>query len=857
MRVSFEGDSATALSFLSAAEQELFGLKQRMGALGLNQGSFHASFSNGEAYAYGYVLPTGLEAVHIVTAPGPDEKGPLEYADPTTPDFLSGYLVSGKLVEVPTQGGKEERVRDFRPGKSCLDLHGEEVSPGANRVRRLAIRPGDIAGLREGEPIAQASVIRPTMYSGTMRMVIQFLLGLGKQFSDESIYDEAEPPLPDEVIEKIEDEAVEGEDETSYESTVKSQGVRIRYDHRFQRTHGLIRAADQKWWVVEISQGRGIMMMRLPLCRHTDLPEFRQKCETLSDHEAIQVLDMFGGFPSGEPFPTEPLAVESAVRSGRIIRAKTSEEISEFYSLSGYSSIMGWAFSDSGSEAHNTGYTYDDQGYAKGSHYAAQMTVGAFIDVEPDELAEVLKGILSEVDRKKKGQVFDEVMWKVDRMSKQDIEQFLEVSDRHTASDLFDMVNEVTLTPSAPVSCSFTRVSEGYLYSRAQYGSQVKFPEPILEGCISAPLYQQNGALPAVSCDTTVHVFFVGEELKWVKYFFRPSKSEVRVMVDNYTGREDIPVGDFYYERHTGNFGIAPGFYSNNFDDRVERGETIYTERYKRRFSGYYEILTPDLGVGDRASDYIDRDFDPPIPWSSLVLQPLTVWRMAKFSYEKWTSLRHGHDSRAAITIPMEDRCSYYYTIEEGNAGGMDSYTFSFEKISDPNVGYYNTPAGFGDNTIQGVSTSYSVGSQIWPNHQERIDFANSGPWAPIGANVGDIVTKTSIDLGAFSKEESTLIQPRFTLRCHFVSASEHGVVEVFNQSKTGSDFYPSRWFMLSPDPDSGFVDVINSTHNALGSADTLVYSPDINATERVLKGKPDDTILRTVIPTFIGPLDA
>lgn len=854
MRFSYEGDREKAWSFFDEAQHELSRLKERMRALGQSQGSFHASSTGGEIYAYGYVLPTGLEAIHIVATPGRGDVASFDFTDPTTPDFLSGYLVGGQLVEVPVEGGVEIRVRDFRPGASCVRLHPDEVSTGANQVRRLAIRPGDIAGLREGAEISQASIIRPTMYSGTMRKVVQFLLGLGKQFSDESIYDVVEPELPDEIIEESEEEADEGDDETAYESTVKSQGVRIYYDHRFQRTHGVIRAADQRWWLVEISEGRGILMMPLPMCRYTDLPEFRQKCETLSDDEAIQVLDLFDGFPSGEPFPTDTLALGSAVRSGRVLRAKTADDVSAFYALDGYSSIMGWAFSDSGAEAHNTGYTYDNQGYAIGAHYAAQMSVGAFIDVEPDPEAETLKSILSEAEGDVQKPVYAEVMWKVDRLSEQDVSDLLLLSNTKAPLELFELVDEMELTPSAVASCSLTKVSEGYLYSRALYGPQVKYPEPILDGCVSGPLYQEDASLPAVSCDTTVHVFFAGEELKWVKYFYRPSTNQTRVTNDTYTGREDIPVGDFNYERHSGRYGVAPGFYTNNFDDRVERGESTYKVRYKRRFSGHYEILTYSYGVGDRIGDLLDRYFDPPIPWTNTMVPPPLVWRNAKFAYEEWRESRGSLSMKTAITIPMEDRCSYFYTVEEGGMGGIDMYIFSYETITDPNVGHY--PGG-GDDTVTMLTSANSVGSQIWPNHQERIGFADSGPWLSIGVNVQSIVTNTSINLDLFSKQITTIKPAQFTLRCHFVSASEHTPVEVFNQSKTGSDFYPSRWFEMSPDPDSGTLDFINSTHNVLGTSNALVYSMDINATERLLKGRPSDTVLRAVIPTFIGPFDA
>jgi hypothetical protein len=435
------------------------------------------------------------------------------------------------------------------------------------------------------------------------------------------------------------------------------------------------------------------------------------------------------------------------------------------------------------------------------------------------------------------------------------VSDFLLLSNTKSPLELFELVDALVVSPSAASSCSLTRVSEGYLYSRAFYGAQVKYPEPILGGCVSGPLYQQDATLPSVLCDTTVHVFFVGEELKWVKYFHRPMTNQVYVANDTYTGREDIPVGDFNYERHSGQYGVAPGFYTNNFDDRIERGESTYKVRYKRRFSGYYEYLTRSLGSGDRTLDFVDRAFDPPLP-ANLVDSAPFICRNAKFAYEEWREGRNGLAMRTAITIPMEDRCSYFYTIEGGNAGGLDLYIFRYEMVSDPHVGIYDWPHR-DSYKIQSMSKTYSVGSSIWPNHQERIDFADHGDWVPLNADVRELVTNTSFSLGWFAIQTAVLSPPRFTLKCYFVSASEHTPVEVFSQSKVGSDFYPVQWFKMSPDPDSGVVDFVNSTHNVLGSASVLVYSSDINTTDRTLKGIPDDTVLRAVIPTFIGPFDA
>lgn len=70
MRVSYDGDPVEANRWLGKAAQELARLKQRMATQGLDQGSFQHQLS-ATAYCTGFVIPGGIEAVHIVCPPNP------------------------------------------------------------------------------------------------------------------------------------------------------------------------------------------------------------------------------------------------------------------------------------------------------------------------------------------------------------------------------------------------------------------------------------------------------------------------------------------------------------------------------------------------------------------------------------------------------------------------------------------------------------------------------------------------------------------------------------------------------------------------------------------------------------------
>ena len=59
-------------------------------------------------------------------------------------------------------------------------------------------------------------------------------------------------------------------------------------------------------------------------------------------------------------------------------------------------------------------------------------------------------------------------------------------------------------------SGSVTKTNTGALYHPAQ--PQIKFPEPFMGGCISHTFANRNSA--KAKCDTIMHAYFVGDDLK-------------------------------------------------------------------------------------------------------------------------------------------------------------------------------------------------------------------------------------------------------------------------------------------------------------------------------------------------------
>ena len=136
--------------------------------------------------------------------------------------------------------------------------------------------------------------------------------------------------------------------------------------------------------------------------------------------------------------------------------------LQDFYRLSGYSSICGWAFNEKGNEAHNVGYYWPEEDvFQKGYWYQININIGA-------------------VNKNRKpGQ------------------------------------------PIATGSANLKLQSEGYLYSPPVKKSfiPVKYYEPLLPGLLSHSAKPTGPSQFVVNCDTVVFVAFMNGDLKTARYF--------------------------------------------------------------------------------------------------------------------------------------------------------------------------------------------------------------------------------------------------------------------------------------------------------------------------------------------------
>lgn len=168
-------------------------------------------------------------------------------------------------------------------GGNVLSLPPFEVS---NQVATQVLPPWRLDGWN------QTSYLKPGMFSGYMRYVVQVLLGMDAM---------------------------------------------VTYDYRFIRTHGVFRSTTgrrQTDWLIEISQKNGVMAMRMPAC-----------------YSAIPKGNHLGYVPKGDSFPTNDKKLAEAIKSGRVKVLMPAGALTPVYSKTAFSPVYGWAFDYAGGQA--------------------------------------------------------------------------------------------------------------------------------------------------------------------------------------------------------------------------------------------------------------------------------------------------------------------------------------------------------------------------------------------------------------------------------------------------------------------------------------------------------------------------
>lgn len=692
------------------------------------------------------------------------------------PDFLSGAIYDGLLEQVQIGYGRQRDTKDvctgFSPTPECAAFH--ELPLARQVSARLAVRPpNDFFELSNREPppvFSQYTRLRPSMYSGTMKSVVQCVLGLGK-IDPRALRDPKRPRR------------------TQYMTDVETNGVQIRYDYKFSRTHGITKGEDGRLWLVEISSNRGVLVRPLPAFPGSDHPSFLTEARARGDEALVYAVEQFGCLPTGEAFPVPRDTFNRLIERGEIQQLLTPSDLSEFYRCSPYSSAMGWAFNDDGTEAHNTAYYYAPDGYQRGVWYQINISIGAIRE-----------------------------NWRPGE-------------------------------PLAPASATLVKMEEGPIYTRGLTRSPtayvpLKFYEPLLPGLISHQALATRGAVgDPPNSDTTMFVSFVNGRFRQVKYYFNMEEGTYEEINDpRYDGECKVD-NTWVITEKRGNRNIPRMMYTNDYDHRRTLHEVNVVTTIRSSSEGYDPpqfsdfIEAPNYAFVHRDKIWrIDTHIDRQ---GGEVLQSAVV--IPAYSREAYM---YAVGNMFADGRSITDSVSYL-RIRDPNVG----YAWRcFPRISSPPI----PPECRGKESLCGGACN-SVGEGVHKERRviclgyepgECTDHADSGPWLSLCTIVDGFgggrprhASSVSTPLGYDEKAEAYLVTPGFG-----------GAIKL---PITFSDV-TNHWIWPSPDPVTGITQFASAMHNCLGR-DLVVYNEGIstyNSNRQVVGTLHDDA---TPMPCLIG----
>lgn len=833
--IAIEGDQLAGQQYVPRAKSLLRHLTERVELGGIQTASDFVRLDD-NAYVYGSVAMGIRRAVIVVDTPeqAPAKK-PQRLVVPDVPDFYSGAVLNGYLPAPPvTTPPTPLTLQTFWPTTACARLFGLVQNP--QNVTKLTVKPfasfGELAAPENSTRVySQYTKLKPTMYSGRMRQVVQLLMGYGRQ-AKESIYDKAEPKVGATPRERARKAL------SQYQSEVAANGLQIRYDWRFQRTHGITTAADGRLWLVEIGLTRGILAMPLDYHPVSQLPAFRDKLVQMGDEAGLFALDELGGFPTGETLPVS--AIDSWVRAGRVLRLATYEQMAPFYNKGAFSSALGWAFSLTGNEAHNTCVTHDDDGFQTAYHYACRLLIGAMRTTTKPANGPALKARFS-------AQASDErypaVMWKIDHLTDEQVGSW--IRQQEPAAFLFDQLDAFQNTILASGSGGLYEQERGRLYKKgkeAQY--DLKFPSPELGYLVSWDMQSEQAFHGR--CDTTVHVFFAGDQLKYVKFFNDQSTIPWSNNQDDSDGCELI--GVFTRTTEAGIMALPTMVYSNDFDDRDEfpTARTV--------------TITTGVSLGYSSITAVDDIVYPPAAHIS---------RTKRFKVDIHTETTQGEGRSSAMVVPFYDRCAYYYAVAKSHSVHTVSTGSAYRYQADPWSAFtWRNFPGYTGNYAGDINNGHWVRLDQHPDGCGPVtartvrapgavydggglcdDFADSGPW---------IGTCDNADARLYQIPEPPLPESTYVDNSRDVAITAYLVNDSsFSPSMSqnvvkdpGSAAYP--WFTMSPDPESLATQYIDVCHNAFGPSNVMRYfdAPNGNV---LVRGGPVPPGLAGTNTTFIG----
>lgn len=593
-------------------------------------------------------------------------------------------LFSGVIERAVFQAGQGVQLRLTEQTRRRL-AHYKGPLPGATQsLQRFAIeysqRHSEFVPSHDVWLHSQYVQLRPTWFSGRMATLVQIAGGYGRQDSKrlpDNKIERARMVLPPKVEAKIAAQMKPGI-LPGYRGWPTDSG-QIQFDYKFHETHGVAFDTRRKPWLVRVNN-RGVYAMPLPMVPATTTEAFREYVQEVGDAELEWIIDRFGGMPSGEGFPEGSEAFEAWRRAGVIIKVC---DAADFYSRHmGYSSAMGWSFNDAGTTAVNTCYEFDEgDGLQNGRTYKLSLRLGEVQPPAPrsaldpgDEaaLSRYLAAVLGAAPSGARGAA---LRFKLARVPAGEL---VARANRHENANWQAEANHWDSLEAQPIanhSGNIAMIAEGNVWARGQPRShpQIKFPEPLMKGCVSHDFGRLEGYpdVPAgyiVRCDTIMHAYFVGDELKVVKYFLDTRK---------YTQEEEnnfdecMQVGSWEQTIHTGQLSLYGHFYSTDIDAREAFAPT--TTRTK--------IVGTDLGY----------DHTPHFEFDHFFSMVGSIWRNRYFKHETESNTVHGRARTIAVCVPYFARNGVFNAQRTSTTSESTRKSRALYHTTDPNSYRYYT----------------------------------------------------------------------------------------------------------------------------------------------------------------------
>lgn len=682
----------------------------------------------------GYVIAQDAGGVFrcIVHKPEPPPPPPPfdGYAKDFIPTLFSGAITSaivrqGEGVGMLLSEGTRRRLANYNP---------ENLPAKQQALQRFRIDYN--TQFSELKPQVETAFLytqyaaqRPTWYSGAMGEVMQIVGGYGRQvmaeLPDQPI-ERARILIPPEVMAAIREQM--GNVRLPGYTGLPNKDGKFQYDYKFNNTNAVAFDTENKPWLIRVAPS-GVWAMPMPLVPATTTEAFRKYMEDKGDQEVIDILDRFGGMPSGEGFPLgSGGAFEAWRRAGVVIKVCA---VADFYDHIAYSTACGWSFNSKGTEGYNTCYDYyDEEGLGYGLAYKIKLSLNAATangklppalqPENPEDVARLntymaaLFTLLKDDDGRHLA-----IKYKLRRVEASAI---LARIGGEVGQNELNYWDGLELAPIAAHGGSVSEVGRGYLYNGARFAfqPQIKYPEPFMGGCVShdfLPLENGRNKDSYPNSDTIMFGYYIGDSLRVVKYF-RDGRDYQKQIESDY--EDCMTVGSWTQTETTGATSLVGNFYTSEIDERQSLAPIVKVTR----------IVGKDLGY----------DHTPFFSFDAPFWRPGSIWRNRYFSRQVNTEQSEGRSLAVAICIPYLCRNAVLHAQKESTTGSRKTESLGLSSVTDPTSYRYWTHDNIfhwnGGLDIMDGRPYPKDGNPVWVEIEQYApypcsDFADQGSWIP------------------------------------------------------------------------------------------------------------------------------